>query len=221
MIPPFDGWPADDDSTPVLIGLTGPIGCGKSTVAAMLSEVGGAVIDADQLARSATAPNAPTLPEIRARFGAEVFAADGSLNRAALAAIVFADGSALADLERIVHPRVRVLLEQRLKQLTAERAPFAVIEAIKLVEGGLADRCAEVWLVECTPATQRARLVGRGAHEADIESRLTSQGAGLADGLAHQLTGRVPFRRLSTEGPLERTRETVEEALAELLDGPA
>ena len=81
---------------PVIIGLTGPIGCGKSTVAGMLAELGGVVIDADALVREVTAPGQPTLEAIHARFGEAVFRPPGLLDRAALAAIVFDDRAALA-----------------------------------------------------------------------------------------------------------------------------
>ena len=220
MIPPLGGWPADDDSRPVLIGVTGPIGCGKSTVAAILGEIGGTIIDADDLAREATAAGSPTLPGIRARFGDGVFDAAGDLDRSALAAVVFADADALADLERIVHPRVRELVEQGLDRAARDQVPFAVIEAIKLVEGGLADRCDEVWIVDCSRTTQRERLAGRGARPDDIDRRLATQGDDLAARLAAQLDGRVPVRRLSTEGTPAETRDLVENALADALDRP-
>jgi dephospho-CoA kinase len=220
MIPPLEGWPKDDESRPVLIGLTGPIGCGKSTVAGYLRDIGGVVIDADALAREATKPNSPALPEIRQRFGDGVFADDGALDRAALAAIVFADEAALADLERIVHPRVRVLVDERLEAATRERVPFCVVEAIKLVEGGLADRCDEVWIVDCAVSTQRARLFGRGATPDDIARRLATQGSALAQRLADRLEGRARVHILSTEGSLEETREVAEDLLAEALDRP-
>lgn len=220
MIPPIGGWPADDDSPTVLIGLTGPIGCGKSTVAGLLAEIGGTVIDADDLAREATGPNSPALPEIRQRFGERVFDAEGGLNRQALATLVFSDAEALADLERIVHPRVRVLVEERVERATRDRVPFVAIEAIKLVEGGLADRCDEVWIVDCSPVTQRERLAGRGALPDDIERRLSTQGDGLAARLAAQLEGYASAQRLPTEGTLDETRDLVEELLAAALDRP-
>src|SRR5262245_43465312 len=99
---------------PLLIGLTVPIACGKSTVARMVAAHGGKVIDADRLARRATDKGRATLPEIRARFGDAVFQADGSLDRAAMAAVVFNDPQALVDLESIVHPEVRRLVEEEL-----------------------------------------------------------------------------------------------------------
>jgi dephospho-CoA kinase len=216
----MEGWRPGDDSRPVLIGLTGPIGCGKSTIASYLREIGGLVIDADDLAREATAPASSALPEIRQRFGERVFDSDGALDRAALAKVVFDDAAALADLERIVHPRVRELVEARLASAARDRVPLAVVEAIKLVEGGLADRCDEVWIVDCNPATQRARLLGRGAAPDDIDRRLATQGDGFAQRLAAQLDGRVPTRILSTNGSTDDVRDVVEEYLAELLDRP-
>jgi dephospho-CoA kinase len=205
----------------MLIGLTGPIGCGKSTVARMLAEVGATVIDADEAARRVTEPGSSALQEIRARFGEAVFADGETLDRAALGRIVFGDEAALRDLEAIVHPRVRPLVEEKLGAAAKDGAPFAVVEAIKLVEGGLADRCDEVWLVECSAQTQRTRLAARGVPEQDIDSRTKVQGSDLVDRLEAQLADRaLPTRRVSTEGTIEQTREAVEEALADLLDRP-
>jgi len=205
---------------PLVIGLTGPIGCGKSTVGRLLADVGAQTIDADALARRVTEPGTPALLEIRGRFGDAVFDATGELDRAALARLVFADPAALADLERIVHPHVRQLIEVELREAAAAGLPVVAIEAIKLVEGGLAERCDEVWLIECAPATQRARLAGRGVLAADAELRLSAQGADLLDRLAERLA-EARVRRLSTEGSIERTRELVEDALAEALDSHA
>jgi len=200
-----------EGSGPVVIGLTGPIGCGKSTVAGMLGQLGGMVIDADVLARAVTAPGQPALRAIRDRFGDGVFDSAGVLDRAALGAIVFEDEGALRDLEAIVHPGVRSRIEERLAQAEREGDPFVVIEAIKLVEGGLADRCDEVWLVECRPAVQRERLAGRGLDAADIERRLAAQGD-LAARLAEQA-----HRRIDTDGRIDEVRECVEDALADVL----
>jgi dephospho-CoA kinase len=195
-----------------LIGLTGPIGCGKSTIAAMLGELGGVVIDADALSREVTAPGQPALDAIRARFGEGVFHPSGVLDRAALGALVFDDDTALRDLESIVHPGVRSLLEQRLDRAQRDGDPFVVVEAIKLVEGGLAERCHEVWLIECPPQVQRERLAVRGMEAADIERRLASQGQDLAERLAVHAD-----RRFDTDAPKEKIRERVEDALADVL----
>lgn len=206
------------DSRPLVIGLTGPIGCGKSNIGRVLGELGGTVIDADVLARAATARGGPALEEIRERFGDRVFDANGELDRAALAAIVFDDQAALADLERITHPHVRQMINAQLEVAEREHLPFVVIEAIKLVEGGLADQCAEVWLVECSEATQRARLAHRGTRPDDVERRLAAQGPQLAERLTAMLGARAGVRHLSTEGSMDETRTIVEDALAEALE---
>ena len=201
---------------PPIVGLTGPIGCGKSTVAAMLGDLGGHVIDADELARRATAPGEPALGPIRERFGQEVFVSPGILDRAALAAVVFADAAALRDLEAIVHPAVRASVEAELARARSAGVPFVALEAIKLVEGGLADRCTETWLVECEPVEQRERLRARGLPDDDIERRLGAQGEDLATRLVDALGSR-PHRRISASGTRESLRERVEDALADVL----
>ncbi len=203
---------------PFLIGLTGPIGCGKSNVGRVLAELGGTVIDADALSREVSAPGGPAIGQIRGRFGDLVFSANGELDRAALAAIVFEDQAALADLEGIIHPHVRQLFNAQLAAAELDHVPFVAVEAIKLVEGGLADQCDEVWLVECSESTQRARLAERGTPPDDIERRLAAQGPHLAARLTTLLGDRVGIRHLSTEGSMDETRTIVEDALADALE---
>ena len=206
--------------TPPLIGLTGPIGCGKSTVGQMLAGLGGTVIDADQLAREVTAPGEPTLPAIRQRFGNDVFQADGSLDRGALAEIVFNDEKALRDLEAITHPAVRHRVEVLLASAKDAGVPFVVIEAIKLVEGGLAQNCDEVWLVDCPPAVQRKRLRARGMDAADADRRVAAQGDGLVGRLDALLPRTVRRRVLPTGGTLDEVRQAVRQALAKVSSAP-
>jgi dephospho-CoA kinase len=209
---------AEQVTRPLLIGLTGPIGCGKSNVGRVLGELGGTVIDADELAHATTAPGGPALDEVRARFGERVFDERGVLDRRALGEVVFRDHEALADLERIIHPHVRRLFDAALGRSASEHVPFVVLEAIKLVEGGLATRCDEVWLIECAPATQRARLAKRGASPDDIERRIATQGPDLAVHLTAMLGDRAGVRHISTEGSLAQTRLTVEDALVDALE---
>ena len=197
---------------PLRIGLTGPIGCGKSTIASWLRDTGGVTVDADELTRAVTEREEPTLPPIRARFGDSVFRADGSLDRAALAEIVFADASALRDLEAIVHPAVRRRIEEAVARAEDSGAPFIAIEAIKLVEAGYARECDEVWLIECAPAEQAERLRARGVAADDASRRIAAQGDDLTERLADSAT-----RRISTNGKPAETRSAVESALKDAL----
>ena len=200
----------------VVIGLTGPIGCGKSTVAAWLGELGATVIDADVVARAVVEPGEPALDEILEAFGPEVRAPDGSLDRTALGRIVFADPDALARLESIVHPAVRPAILDRIAAAVRDGAPAVALEAIKLVEGGLAAMCDEVWLVVCDSSAQRERLDSRGAgatDPADADARIAAQ-ADIVERLLPAAT-----RVIETSGTLTDTRDTVATAYAEATSG--
>lgn len=157
----------------IRVGLTGGIGSGKSTVARLLAEHGALVIDADAIARQVVGPGQPALAEIADRFGDEVISANGSLDRGALAAIVFHDTAALADLNAITHPRIA----QRTAELI-EAAPddaVVVYDMPLLVENGLADGWDAVIVVEADRAVRVRRLIDRGLDEADIEARMSQQ----------------------------------------------
>lgn len=196
----------------VRIGLTGPIACGKSTVAGWLGERPGVVvIDADVIAREVLEPGEPALDQVVARFGSDLLRPDGSLDRPALGRRVFADSAALRDLEAIVHPAVRPRIIAAMDRAAVDSADAVVVEAIRLVEGGLAALCDEVWLVTCDPALQRARLVGRGSTEKDAEQRIGAQ-AGLAQRVAPTAT-----RVIDTSGSQAATRAEVNDALDALL----
>ena len=194
----------------VRIGLTGPIGCGKSTVAHWLGERAGVVvIDADDVARDVLAPGEPAVEAVVARFGPAVLRPDGSLDRAALGRIVFADPASLRDLEAIVHPAVRPRILGAISAAEEARSDAIVIEAIKLVEGGLAELCDEVWLVTCEPSIQRERLLARGSSPLDADQRMTAQ-----SGFTDRVRPRAA-RVIDTSGALDETRARVEAALVD------
>ena len=187
------------------IGITGPIGCGKSTVARWLGERSGvSVIDADHEARLVLAPETPEVEAVYRRFGQDLRRANGELDRGALGRIVFKDPEALHDLESIVHPAVRPRILAAIERAERAGARAVVIEAIKLVEGGLAELCDEVWLVSCEPAVQRERLVGRGDAEDDAAARVDAQGD-----LIERLRTRAT-RVVDTNGDLADTRRSVD-----------
>ena len=198
---------------PLRIGITGPIGCGKSTVAGWLGERPGiVVIDADVVAREVLEPGEPALDQVVARFGSNLLRGDGSLDRSALGRQVFADPAALGDLEAIVHPAVRPRIVAAMDRAAADGAVAVVVEAIRLVEGGLAGMCDEVWFVTCDSSVQRSRLIGRGMAAADADQRIAAQ-AGLAERV-----GSAASRIIDTSGSAAETRALVEAALDASLD---
>ncbi|MGH2463268.1 MAG: dephospho-CoA kinase [Candidatus Limnocylindria bacterium] len=150
-----------------VIGLTGNIGCGKSTVAKMLRERGVATVDADDVAREVRRPESLEADLILNRFG--------TLDHRELARIVFEDSAALADLEAIIHPRVRELVGARLAELEHDGAAAAVIEAIKLFESPLRDRCDQIWVVVCRPEDAVRRMAERGLSKTAVLERRANQ----------------------------------------------
>ena len=203
--------------TTVRIGITGPIGCGKSTVASWLGEAGAIVIDADRVARLVTGPGWPAVAGIASTFGEQLIREDGSLDRAALGRIVFSDPAALARLEAIVHPAVRPVILEEIAAAELAGAPAVVVEAIKLVEGGLAELCDEVWLIVCSTEAQLARLRARMAADGDAsgaEARIDAQ-----SGLIARLTP-VATRILDTSGDIAATRSEIEAAYADAVARP-
>jgi dephospho-CoA kinase len=202
-------------SGPVRIGLTGPIGCGKSTVAARLGDRGAIVIDADRVAREATGRGEPALAAIAERFGPSVIAPDGSLDRAALGRLVFDNPGELRALEAITHPAIRPRLLAALEAAAQSDAPAVVLEAIRLIEGGYADVLDEVWLVTCDRSVQLARLAERGLDPAEAERRISSQA-----GLSERVRG-LATRTLDTSASLETTQRLTDAALDHALAAAA
>lgn len=146
--------------TPIVIGLTGGIGCGKSHVLETLVALGAEGVDADKVAHEVMAPGGPAYAPLLAAFGPGLLGPDGAIDRVKLGALVFRDGEALAWLEGIVHPAVYEATKARVAN---SRAPVVVIEAIKLLEAGLSvTLCDQVWVVVCSEAAQLERLARAG-----------------------------------------------------------
>ena len=158
----------------LIIGLTGNIATGKSTVLHYLRRKGAHIIDADKLTHRAMQPDGPAYDAVVAAFGPGIVAEDGAINRAALGRIVFADPVALRRLEEIVHPAVFALAQAELAQT---EAAVVVVEAIKLLEARrLLTLCQEVWVVTADPEVQLRRLIEqRGMSEAEARGRMAAQ----------------------------------------------
>ncbi len=139
-----------------VLGLTGNIACGKSTVGTLLTDRFGAdYVDADRIVHALYAAGTAETQAIVARFGADLLQPDGTIDRRRLGDVVMADRAALKELERILDPGVRGAIEAR---LTNSPAPVVVLDAIRLIEGGLYQRCNAVWVVVCEPRLQIERL---------------------------------------------------------------
>lgn len=158
----------------LLVGLTGGIGAGKSTVSAALAERGAVVVDADQITHELQAPGKPVFEAMVERFGARIVAGDGSLDRQAVAKIVFSDPDLLADLNAIVHPAVgREIAERVLEHADTER--IVILDVPLLVESGRDDLGGTI-VVDADPEIAVRRLVDqRGFDEDDARSRVSRQ----------------------------------------------
>jgi dephospho-CoA kinase len=193
------------------VGLTGGIGSGKSEVSRLLARHGAVVVDADLIAREVVEPGTPGLARLVAEFGAEVLRGDGTLDRPALGARVFADPAALARLNAIVHPLVGERTAELLREARASGATVVVHDVPLLVENNLADSYDAVVVVAARPQTQLDRLVRlRGLPEAEARQRLDVQ-APLADKLA------VATHVVQNDGPLEDLAPQVKQLWADLV----
>lgn len=159
-----------------VIGLTGGIASGKSSVATLLSSFGVPVIDADQLARDVVIPGSAALARIVESFGEGVLDSSGALDRAALAEIVFAESGARKKLEAILHPAIKLLAEERLAELREQGEPVVFYMAPLLIEAGATDRVDEIWVVYVDLETQIERLMARDLMSREAaEQRISSQ----------------------------------------------
>lgn len=160
-----------------VIGLTGGIASGKSTVAALIRRAGFSVIDADQVAREVVAPGSPILAQIAAQFGAEVLRADGSLDRHTLAQRVFGNPKELQRLNGLIHPAILASIQKKRASLEAQGESLVFLEVPLLYETGIDKWCESVIAVRANPEVQLARLRQRGLGEAEAKARLEAQWA--------------------------------------------
>jgi len=195
-----------------LVGLTGGIGTGKSTVAGLFAARGVPVMDADVLARDVVAPGQPAAADIAAAWP-DAVAADGRVDRKRLGAIVFSDPAARARLEAITHPRIQDLSRARAAALAAAGHTFALYEASLLVESGRWRELDGLIVVTASPATQVARVVRRdGVSEDHALARLRAQ-------LPQEDKLRVATYVIDNDGDLAATEAQVDRVLAALRAG--
>ena len=166
---------------PIRIGLTGGIASGKSTVADLFAEYGASVVDTDIIARQLVEPGSTALAEIEAMFGGEVIDAQGSLDRAAMRKIVFADDAARERLEAILHPRIR---EETRRQVQAAVGDYVMVVVPLLIESPLRDDVDRILVVDCSEETQLRRLLARDAESEEQARRILAAQASRAQRLA-------------------------------------
>jgi dephospho-CoA kinase len=198
-----------------VIGLTGGIASGKSTVAAMLRELGAPIVDADLLARQVVEPGSPALAEIAQRFGPDMLAADGSLDRKKMGERIFADPTARAALNAITHPRIAQASAAALAELAAAGHRVAFYEAALLVENRIHERLGGLVVVSVPAEVQIARLCARDdLDEEGARARVAAQ-LPLASKVA------VADWVVDNSGPVEHTRAEVERIWREIQEQAA
>lgn len=180
------------------IGLTGGVGSGKSTVAAMLQQLGAGIVDADELAHALTAPGGAAIELLRARFGDAAIADDGALDRARMRTLAFEDSVVRKDLEGILHPMIRALSRERGAKLAAASRPYVVYVIPLLVESGdWRGRVHRILVVDCSAATQLARVTARPGLDERSARRIIAAQAARTERLA------IADDVLFNESPLE------------------
>ena len=157
----------------LVVGLTGGIGAGKSTVSRLLAERGAVILDADLIARQVVEPHAPAYQGVVDRFGSDVLLDDGHLDRARVAEIVFNDPAALTDLNAIVHPAVGAVIAERLAE-EASTDHVVILDVPLLVESGRSNTAGTI-VVDCPPEEALRRAVARGLTEDDVRRRMANQ----------------------------------------------
>jgi dephospho-CoA kinase len=186
------------------LGLTGGIASGKSAVAAMLRELGFAVLDADSLAHRLIEPGQPAYNDILQEFGPAVVAPDGHVDRAKLSAIVFVDRARLDRLNGIVHPRVAEVVFRQFEEWQRNGTrDAAFVEAALLIESGIHKNLDGLVVAWCAPEQQLQRLVARGLSEAEARRRVAAQ-------LPVEQKLRLATEKIDCSGSLEETHRQVE-----------
>jgi dephospho-CoA kinase len=191
-----------------VIGLTGGIAAGKSTISQALRDVGAVAIAADQVGHQAYRTGTETHAALVAAFGEGIVAESGEIDRRALGALVFADPAQRVRLQEIVWPRMKEMMRSQLADLRAGGADLAVVEAAVLFEAGWEDLMDEVWVVQASPAIARERLIARnGLTPEDADARIRAQ-------LTNEERARRADVVIDNSGTVEEAVARVQAALA-------
>lgn len=193
----------------IVLGVTGNIATGKSTVVGILRELGARHIDADLVYRDLVAPGQPLLTTLAEHFGDGIIAGDGSLDRTALGAIVFSDPGKLKELDELTHPAVIAESDRRVGEI---REGVIVLDAVKLIESGHADACDEVWLITAPEEVQVRRVMQRNGVDADEARRRVAAQPPLEPKLDRADTV------IDNSGTLDELRERVLDEWTAMLD---
>ena len=187
----------------LVLGLTGGIACGKSTISQTLGELGAVIVDGDVLSRELTAPGGGALGDIRAAFGEGVFHPDGTLNRRALGSVVFADDMARDTLDHIMQPLLLTLILRDIEDARHTGAPVCVLDMPLLYEKDIDRLCQRVWCAYVPQEVQLSRLMERdGFTREEAEARLRSQ-------LPPEEKAARADVVIDTSGPMDYTKEYV------------
>ena len=186
-----------------IIGLTGGIACGKSTISLALRELGAVVVDGDMLSRELTAPGGAALPALRTSFGSSIFTASGELDRRALGQLVFSDASALRVLDDIMQPLLLDRIHQAIADARSANADVCVLDMPLLYEKGIDVLCDRVWCAYIPHELQLERLMARdGFTEQEAENRIASQMPTAEKAARADIV-------IDTSGPIQYTKDCI------------
>lgn len=190
-----------------ILGISGGIGSGKSTVAGLLREAGLAVLDADRISHQVTQADGPALPAIVDSFGTQALLPDGSLDRSYMAQIVFHDHKALDHLSTIIHEQVFQQMDQEIAQLEKAQAQAVVLDVPIPVEKGFLDHCDQVWCVWADEAIRLKRLGDRGMRQEDALRRMQIQ-------MSEDEYRKIADHFILNNGSLDELRDEVQKLMA-------
>lgn len=195
-----------------VIGLTGGIGTGKSTISQYLAELGAVIIDADKVGHEAFEPGTPAYKEVVAIFGKEIVSPTGEIDRKKLGGIVFSNPEALDRLNKIMHTRMRTMIEERLEKYRQQDVGVAVVEAAILIEADWTSLVDEVWVIVSPEATVLKRVKEqRGQTEEQTLSRIRTQ-------LPNEIRLKYANVVINNDGNLDEVKKKVKELWEKLID---